>query len=121
MLEALSSARGAEGAARLQRASPQFVRSLFDDFSDTFEEKLHALQYKVPQLPDPHPNPNPNSSPSPNPNQVPQLIGERVGSLASARGAPYATALDAGCGTGLAGPLLRPHVRGALVGVDLEP
>ena len=141
MLEALSSDSGAEGAARLQRASPQFVRSLFDDFSDTFEEKLHALQYKVPHLPHPRPNRNPNPSPSPNPHphhhhhpspnlnpnpspnptKVPQLIGERVASLAAARGAPYATALDAGCGTGLAGPLLRPHVGGALVGVDLLP
>ncbi len=32
MLEALASEQGgAEGASRLQRASPQFVRSLFDD------------------------------------------------------------------------------------------
>merc|ERR1740139_97667 len=98
MLEALASEQGgAEGASRLQRASPQFVRSLFDDFSDTFEEKLEALQY-----------------------QVPQLIGEMVALLASLRGAPYANALDAGCGTGLAGPLLRLHVSGALVGVDLS-
>ena len=51
---------------------------------------------------------------------MPQLIGESVASLASARGTPYATALDAGCGTGLAGPLLRQHVGGALVGVDLS-
>ena len=51
---------------------------------------------------------------------MPQLIGESVASLASSRGVPYATALDAGCGTGLAGPLLRQHVSGALVGVDLS-
>ena len=51
---------------------------------------------------------------------MPQLIGESVASLASSRGVPYATALDAGCGTGLAGPLLRQHVSGALGGVDLS-
>ena len=36
-------------------------------------------------------------------------------------GKPYAHCLDAGCGTGLAGPVLRPLVTGALVGVDLSP
>ena len=69
MLEALASDQGgAEGAARLQRASPQFVRSLFDDFSDTFEEKLHALQYQVPQLGrtlTPTPTPIPSLTPTP--------------------------------------------------------
>jgi predicted TPR repeat methyltransferase len=34
--------------------------------------------------------------------RVPQLLGEVVGALAARRGAPYAHALDAGCGTGLA-------------------
>ena len=32
-----------------------------------------------------------------------------------------AAALDAGCGTGLAGPHLRPLVAGALIGVDISP
>ena len=71
MLEALASeGGGAEGASRLQRASPQFVKSLFDDFSDTFEEKLHALQYQAlplgPTL-TPTPTPTPTLTPQPQP------------------------------------------------------
>ena len=40
-------AGGGEGAG-ISRASPQFVRALFDDFSETFDAKLDALQYRVP-------------------------------------------------------------------------
>lgn len=43
MLEALASGtEGEGGGGGLSRASPQFVRSLFDDFSDTFESKLEC-------------------------------------------------------------------------------
>jgi len=81
----------------VDRASPAFVAALFDDFSDTFEAKLSSLSYKVPEI-----------------------IGAAATAIASARGSPFASALDAGCGTGLAGPYLRPHVSGRLVGVDLS-
>lgn len=98
MLQALLSEAGeGEGDDALSRASPQFVRKLFDDFSDTFDTQLEALKYRVPQM-----------------------VAEVVGALVTMRGEAYGSAFDAGCGTGLAGPLLRPHILGALVGVDLS-
>jgi len=77
------------------------VRALFDDFAPTFNAQLQGgLQYVVPAL-----------------------VGEAVGRLVSAerRGVRFASALDAGCGTGLLGPQLRAHVSGQLAGVDLSP
>ncbi len=62
------------------------------DFSDTFDEKLVGdLRYKVPEI-----------------------VGEAVAALHASRvgGAPFGAALDAGCGTGLAGPYIRPLVAG---------
>lgn len=54
--------------------------------------------------------------------QVPKLVGEAVAAHVRAvrRGVLFASALDAGCGTGLAGPHLRPLVTGTLAGVDLS-
>ena len=81
-----------------ERASNEFVSALFDDFADTFDEKLGALGYKVPQL-----------------------IGDWAYDLLQMSSMEiYHSALDAGCGTGLAGRFLRPLVDGPLVGVDLS-
>ena len=87
---------GALGLGALPDAAPpQFVRGLFDEYADRFEEDLvGTLHYRgheqvcVP-LPALHP-------------------------------APFASALDLGCGSGLAAPLLRPFVR-RLAGIDLSP
>jgi len=80
------------------RASNEFVTSLFDDFAETFDEKLGALGYKVPKL-----------------------VGEAAfDQLQSVDKDTFRSALDAGCGTGLAGRYLRPLVGGPLVGVDLS-
>mmetsp|Transcript_37422 Transcript_37422/g.78930 ORF Transcript_37422/g.78930 Transcript_37422/m.78930 type:complete len:604 (+) Transcript_37422:179-1990(+) len=80
------------------RASNEFVSALFDDFADTFDEKLGALEYKVPQL-----------------------VGEAAYDLLQGSGEEtFHSALDAGCGTGLAGRFLRPLIGGPLVGVDLS-
>ena len=95
MLAALSAADGGDDGVH-RRASPEFVATLFDDFADTFDEKLGSLEYRVPGL---------------------------IGALAAgARGGAgaYRSALDAGCGTGLAGRFLRPLVRGPMVGVDIS-
>ena len=71
---------------------------MFDDFADTFDEKLGALQYKVPQL-----------------------VGEAAYDLLKMSNMDsFNTVLDAGCGTGLAGRFLRPLVAGSLVGADLS-
>ncbi|WP_151898920.1 tetratricopeptide repeat protein [Nitrosospira lacus] len=77
------------------RASDEYVESTFDRFADSFDAKLEKLAYRAPDL-----------------------IAE---ALASACGVPEKRlmALDAGCGTGLCGPLIAPYVR-RLVGVDLS-
>jgi predicted TPR repeat methyltransferase len=87
------------GYASQERASNEFVSALFDDFADTFDEKLGALAY-----------------------QVPRLVGEAAYDLLrmSSREETFDSILDAGCGTGLAGRFLRPLVGGTLVGVDLS-
>jgi predicted TPR repeat methyltransferase len=84
------------GADAPVRAGDAYVRDIFDRFADSFDEQLlQNLDYRAPQV------------------------------LADALGAvlpPPAAALDvldAGCGTGLCAPLLRPYAR-RLVGVDLS-
>jgi predicted TPR repeat methyltransferase len=78
------------------RASDAYVQTVFDSFSSSFEVKLARLHYRAPQL-----------------------VAE---ALAAVRPAPdhSADVLDAGCGTGLCGPLLAPYAR-RLTGVDLSP
>ena len=76
-------------------ASPAYVRDTFDGFAEVFESTLAELEYRAPNL---------------------------VGSaLAAMCGVPQATLriVDAGCGTGLCAPFLRPYAR-ALVGIDLS-
>jgi predicted TPR repeat methyltransferase len=89
----LAACGGAEAPAR---ADDAYVRGLFDHFADSFDEQLlHNLGYRAPRV--------------------------LVESLAPALGKPDAALdiLDAGCGTGLCGPLLRPWCR-ELTGVDLS-
>lgn len=78
------------------RASDAFVAETFDDFADTFESKLEELSYKAPRL-------------------VSLELEKRIGG-----GRVLDDLLDAGCGTGLCGPYLRPMAK-RLVGVDLSP
>lgn len=77
------------------RASDDYVRKVFDDFSQDFEAKLARLRYRAPAL-----------------------IAEALAATGvSADG--RLDVLDVGCGTGLCGPLLAPYAR-RLVGVDLS-
>jgi predicted TPR repeat methyltransferase len=76
------------------RASDAFVRNLFDKYAASFDAHLGRLGYRAPQLLQA---------------AVAQAVGEPMAAL---------DVLDAGCGTGLCGPLLRPFAR-RLVGVDL--
>ncbi len=78
-----------------ERASDDYVREAFDKFADSFDQVLHTLDYRTPHM-----------------------IGETVARLAQGSGG-FKEGLDAGCGTGLCGPLLKPHV-GRLAGVDLS-
>jgi predicted TPR repeat methyltransferase len=78
-----------------ERASDAYIIEEFDEFAKSFDLNLRALEYKAPRY-------------------VTDALAERVG-------APTADLdiLDAGCGTGLCGPMLRPFAR-SLVGVDLS-
>ncbi|KAL7481767.1 hypothetical protein ACHAW6_007482 [Cyclotella cf. meneghiniana] len=98
MLKSMLGDSEEDGEENQKRASNEFVSALFDDFADTFDEKLQALHYKVPSL-----------------------IGEAAFWLLQQGGrSTYRSVLDAGCGTGLAGRFLKPLVNGTLVGVDLS-
>lgn len=77
------------------RASDDFVRKTFDAFSSVFDETLGRLKYRAPQL-----------------------VAEVVAEERERAGRPL-DVLDAGCGTGLCGPLLRESA-GRLAGVDLS-
>jgi predicted TPR repeat methyltransferase len=76
------------------RAADGYVRLVFDHFADTFDRALAELGYRAPQL-------------------LADALAKRIGSSTKL------AVLDAGCGTGLCGPLLRPTAQ-RLVGVDLS-
>lgn len=78
-----------------ERASNAYISSIFDDFAASFDSKLALLQYHAPQL----------------------VITALASRYADARNA--LDVADAGCGTGLCGPLLAPWAK-RLVGVDLS-
>ncbi|GGY16204.1 hypothetical protein GCM10008098_04280 [Rhodanobacter panaciterrae] len=78
------------------RADDAYVRDVFDKFADSFDEQLlKNLDYRAPQI--------------------------LTKALIEVLEPPAASldVLDAGCGTGLCGPLIRPHAR-HLDGVDLS-
>ncbi|MFK2879374.1 tetratricopeptide repeat protein [Rhodanobacter hydrolyticus] len=79
-----------------ERAPDDYVRDTFDNFAESFDEQLlKNLDYRAPEV--------------------------LAAALATVLPVPGASLdiLDAGCGTGLCAPLLRPHAR-RLVGVDLS-
>jgi predicted TPR repeat methyltransferase len=78
-----------------QRADDAYVAQVFDRFADNFESTLARLNYAGPRL-------------------LTAALSEAI-SFAERKLA----VLDAGCGTGLCGPLLRSTAR-RLVGVDLS-
>ncbi len=83
------------GQGVAERAPAAYVRMTFDTFAEGFESKLADLDYRAPAL-----------------------VGE---ALARALGTPQGSLriADAGCGTGLCAPYLKPYAR-ELVGVDLS-
>lgn len=78
-----------------ERASDAYVESVFDEFATTFDRKLALLDYHAPQLVA---------------DAVKLLYPDANGTLDIA---------DAGCGTGLCGPLVKPWAR-RLSGFDLS-
>jgi len=82
------------GEAVPERADDEFLKRLFDGFASNFDEQLAALGYRAPEL-------------------LVSALGDHV------RSDGQLVVLDAGCGTGLCGVLLRSMTR-HLVGVDLS-
>ena len=80
-----------------ERASDEYVRETFNAFADSFDHNLTDLGYRAPQL-----------------------IADAVRRQRATSESAALDVLDAGVGTGLAGPLLRGFAR-TLVGVDLSP
>ncbi len=85
-----------QGDRTLLRCSDEFVRDSFDSFAASFEEVLERLEYRVPEL-------------------IRKVIEAELPNPEK-----QFCVLDAGCGTGLCGPCLKPYAR-ELVGVDLAP
>jgi predicted TPR repeat methyltransferase len=77
------------------RADDEYLRVLFDGFASSFDQNLTELGYRAPEL-------------------LAATLGEYVATDGRL------DILDAGCGTGLCGPLLRSMAR-RVVGVDLSP
>ena len=84
------------GEAAPPRAADGYVRNLFDSTAESFDAHLAKLDYRAPDL----------------------IL--RAFTIVADELSADLDILDAGCGTGLCGPLLRPLVR-SLVGVDLSP
>jgi predicted TPR repeat methyltransferase len=82
------------GRSGPSRASDEYVRQLFDELAESFDANLERLDYHAPQA-------------------VAKALAQRADGK-------IPTALDAGCGTGLCGPLIR-SLCSHLVGVDLSP
>ncbi|MCQ8104784.1 tetratricopeptide repeat protein [Methylomonas sp. SURF-2] len=83
------------GEFDLPRASDEYIIQTFDDFADSFDMVLKRLEYKAPFL-----------------------VADAVGEVFKQTGRGLEI-LDAGCGTGLCGPLLKPYAK-HMVGVDLS-
>ena len=85
-----------------ERADSAYVSRLFDKYARTFDQNLKELGYRAPEV-----------------------IASTLAPLLEGR-TDKPDILDAGCGTGLCGPLLRPHLRvvaleqRAEVGVELR-
>jgi len=77
------------------RASNAFIERTFNSFASSFESRLQRLSYRAPAL-------------------VAAMLQD-----AGLERSKHLDVLDAGCGTGLCGPLITPYAR-QLVGVDLS-
>jgi len=90
---ALHMAAAVTGDGLPDRANDAYVAQTFDEFADTFDSKLEELNYRAPEL-----------------------LGTALARHVDKAGLRI---LDAGCGTGLCAPHLRPMAR-KLEGIDLS-
>ena len=82
--------------SNVSRAADDYVEKHFDEFAQHFDSRLAVLEYKAPEL---LCNLAVNSN---------VLVSDRKSRI-----------LDAGCGTGLCGPLLKPYAD-SMIGIDLS-
>ena len=94
-VRALFHLAGCTGVDVPERAPDDYVKRVFDNFASSFDAKLAALSYQAPA-------------------QVAAAVARHAGTPVKAL-----RVLDAGCGTGLCGPLLAPYAQ-HLSGVDLS-
>lgn len=87
---------GIIGETQVAMDETMYTRELFNDFANTFDSTLEKLDYSAPKR-----------------------LAEELGLGSDVTGRAL-DVLDAGCGTGLCGPYLRPVAK-TLVGVDLSP
>lgn len=93
--EALHHLAACTGDGVPERAPDAYVEKVFDDFANSFDAKLAMLDYRAPTL-------------------IAEAVAQRLGEARR-----DIAVLDAGCGTGLCGPLLAGYAR-RLEGVDLS-
>lgn len=77
-----------------ERAADDYIEKTFDEFSENFDVKMAKLAYRGPRL-------------------IQEALAHAMNPAGNLVG------LDAGCGTGLCGPLVKPYFS-HLVGVDLS-
>jgi predicted TPR repeat methyltransferase len=80
-------------------APQEYVKTLFDDYSDNFESSLANLDYRVPQY----------------------IAAEIASIRKTGLGRDWEAVVDLGCGTGLLVPLLDLPSTNLVMGVDLSP
>lgn len=80
----------------VSRASDDYVEEHFDEFAKHFDSRLALLEYRAPEL-----------------------LCNLARSSAVLTAERKSRILDAGCGTGLCGPLLKPYAD-TLIGIDLS-
>ncbi len=83
------------GEAVPERAADAYVETTFDEFAESFDANLEMLTYRAPQY-----------------------VADAVARLGGTPAKQWQV-LDAGCGTGLCGPLIAPYAQ-RLIGVDLS-
>ena len=93
--EAVHMMAAVDGGAVPSRGSDAYVKQLFDRFAASFDMVLERLGYQAPAIVA---------------DTLNKLVGDPRGDL---------DILDAGCGTGLGGPMLKPFAR-RLIGIDLS-
>ena len=83
------------GEFDLPRAADEYIAKTFDNFADSFDMVLKRLEYKAPFL-----------------------VADALKEIHAQSGKAL-NILDAGCGTGLCGPLIKPYAA-KITGVDLS-